>query len=223
MTTTVVIPTKNESIGVKEVLPKVDLNWADEWFLVDNHSTDGTIEEATKLGFKVIQQTGKGLSNAYREGVELSHSENILFFHPDGNCKPEYIPKLIKKMDGGDYDIVQISRFGKNGISEDDTIITAFGNRMFTFLVNVFFGGKLTDSLFGFKIIKKQTFQRLCLDGESLTLEQQISVKSCKYHLKTFEIDGIEPKRVGGEAKMKPLHTGYALSKQIIKEFIFWN
>ena len=77
---------------------------------------------------------------------------------------------------------------------------------------NVFFGGKLTDSLFGFKIIKKQTFQRLCLDGESLTLEQQISVKSCKYHLKTFEIDGIEPKRIGGEAKMKPLYTGYALS-----------
>ncbi len=122
MTTTVVIPTKNESIGIKEVLPKVDLNWADEWFLVDNHSTDGTIEEATKLGFKVIQQTGKGLSNAYREGVELSHSENVLFFHPDGNCKPEYIPKLIKKMDEGDYDIVQISRFGKNGISEDDTM-----------------------------------------------------------------------------------------------------
>ena len=223
MTTTVVIPTKNESTGVKEVLPKVDLNWADEWFLVDNHSTDGTIEEATKLGFKVIQQTGKGLSNAYREGVELSHSENILFFHPDGNCKPEYIPKLIKKMDGGDYDIVQISRFGKNGISVDDTIITAFGNRMFTFLVNVFFGGKLTDTLFGFKIIKKQTFQNLRLDGEFLTLEQQMSIKSCKYHLKTFEIDGIEPKRIGGEAKMKPLYTGYALSKQIIKEFIFWK
>jgi hypothetical protein len=50
-----------------------------------------------------------------------------------------------------------------------------------------------------------------------------MSIKSCKYHLKTFEIDGIEPKRIGGEAKMKPLYTGYALSKQIIKEFIFWS
>ena len=223
MTTTVLIPTKNELMGIKEILPKLDLNWADEWFLIDGHSTDGTVEEATKLGFKVIQQTGKGLSNAYREGVAIAGSENVLFFSPDGNAEPSYIPKLIKKMDEGDYDIVQISRFGKKGMSEDDTIITGFGNRMFTFLVNVFFGGNLTDSLFGFKIIKKQTFQRLCLDGESLTLEQQMSVKSCKYHLKTFEIDGIEPKRIGGEAKMKPLHTGYALSKQIIKEFIFWN
>ena len=119
-------------------------------------------------------------------------------------------------------DIVQISRFGKNGISEDDTLITAFGNRMFTFLVNVFFGGKLSDSLFGFKIIKKDVFNNLNLDGEFLTLEQQMSIKSSKYNLKVFEIDGREPKRIGGEAKMKPLQTGFALSKQIIKEFIRW-
>ena len=60
------------------------------------------------------------------------------------------------------------------------------------------------------------------LDGEFLTLEQQMSIKSCKYNLKIYEIDGKEPKRIGGEAKMKPLDTGYALSKQIIKEFIRW-
>ena len=223
MSTTVIIPTKNEVIGVEKILPQVKKEWADEWIVMDGNSKDGTVDAAKKLNFNVIQQTGKGAGNACREGVKHAHSENVLFFSPDGNCKPEYIPKLIKKMDGGDYDIVQISRFGKNGISEDDTIITAFGNRMFTFLVNVFFGGKLTDTLFGFKIIKKQTFQNLRLDGEFLTLEQQMSIKSCKYHLKTFEIDGIEPKRIGGEAKMKPLYTGYALSKQIIKEFIFWS
>ena len=89
-------------------------------------------------------------------------------------------------------------------------------------LVNVFFGGKLTDSLFGFKIVKKKIFQDLNLDADFLTLEQQMSIKSCKYNLKIYEIDGKEPKRIGGEAKMKPLDTGYALSKQIIKEFIKW-
>ena len=197
MTTTVIIPTKNEVIGIREILPKVDHNWANEWFIIDGNSDDGTIEEAGKLGFKVIQQTGRGLSNAYREGVEIANSENILFFSPDGNAVPNDIPKLIKKMYEGNYDIVQISRFGKNGFSEDDTLLTAFGNRMFTFLVNVFFGGKLTDSLFGFKIIKKQVFQNLKLDGASLTLEQQVSIKSCKFHLKIAEIDGREPKRIG--------------------------
>jgi glycosyltransferase involved in cell wall biosynthesis len=222
MTTSVIIPTKNEVVGIKKILTNIDRSWADEWFLIDGNSDDGTVDEAKKLGFEVIQQTGKGLSNAYREGVNYATCTNILFFSPDGNAEPNDIPKLIKKMSDENCDIVQISRFGKNGISEDDTVITAFGNRMFTFLVNVFFGGKLTDSLFGFKIIKKSVFQSLNLDGEFLTLEQQMSIKSCKYNLKILEIDGREPKRIGGEAKMKPIQTGFALSKQIIKEFIHW-
>ena len=223
MSTTIIIPTKNEVKGIKTILPKLNKEWADEWLVIDGKSTDGTIEEAEKLGFKVIQQNGNGLGDAYREGVKNSHSENVLFFSPDGNCIPDDIPKLIKKRDEGDYDIVQISRFGKKGTSEDDTLITGFGNRMFTFLVNVFFGGKFTDALFGFKIIKKNIFENLKLDGEFLTLEQQISIKSCKKHLKTFEIDGIEPKRIGGEAKMRPLTTGGQLSYQTIREFIHWN
>jgi len=223
MSTTIIIPTKNEVKGVKSVLPKLNKEWADEWLVIDAKSTDGTIEEAEKLGFKVIQQKGKGLGDAYREGVKNSHYENVLFFSPDGNAEPTYIPKLIKKMNEGDYDLLQISRFRKEGHSDDDTPITAFGNRMFTFLVNVFFGGKFTDALFGFKIIKKKIFEEMNLDGQFLTLEQQMSIKSIKLNLKVAEIGGIEPKRIGGETKMTPLTTGGQLSYQIIKEFIHWN
>ena len=32
---------------------------------------------ATELGFKVIQQRGKGLGDAYRHGVEIASSNNI--------------------------------------------------------------------------------------------------------------------------------------------------
>ena len=184
MSTTVIIPTKNEVIGVEKILPQVKKEWADEWIVMDGNSKDGTVDAAKKLNFNVIQQTGKGAGNACREGVKHAHSENVLFFHPDGNCKPEYIPKLIKKLEEGNYDVVQISRFGKSGSSDDDDLITSFGNRMFTFLVNVFFGGHLTDSLYGYKIIKKKVFQDVNLDAEGLTLEQQISIKSSKFGLK---------------------------------------
>ena len=34
MTTTVIIPTKNEVIGIREILPKVDHNWANDWFII---------------------------------------------------------------------------------------------------------------------------------------------------------------------------------------------
>ena len=222
MSTSIIIPTMNEIIGIQHTLTKVDRNWAEEWIVIDNNSNDGTPEKAKKMGFTVINQTGDGLGDAYRQAVKYASGENILFFSPDGNALPEDIPKLIKKMNDGDYDIVQISRFGKNGKSEDDTLVTAFGNRMFTFIANCFFGGKLTDTLFGFKIIKKRVFEEIKLDGEFLTLEQQMSIKSMKKKLKITEIDGVEPKRIGGEAKMKPLTTGSQLSLQLIKEFIFW-
>jgi len=222
MSTSIIIPTMNEIIGIQHTLTKVDRNWAEEWIVIDNNSNDGTPVEAKKMGFTVINQTGDGLGDAYRQAVKYASGENILFFSPDGNALPEDIPKLIEKMNDGNYDIVQISRFGKNGKSEDDTLVTAFGNRMFTFIANCFFGGKLTDTLFGFKIIKKRVFEEIKLDGEFLTLEQQMSIKSMKKKLKITEIDGVEPKRIGGEAKMKPLTTGSQLSLQLIKEFIFW-
>ena len=223
MSTTVIIPTKNEVIGVGKILPQLNKEWADEWIVMDGNSKDGTVDAAKKLNFNIIQQKGNGLANACREGVKHAHSENVLFFHPDGNCKPEYIPKLIKKLEEGNYDVVQISRFGKFGSSDDDDFLTAFGNRMFTFLVNIFFGGHLTDVLYGYKIIRKKTFQDLNLDAEFLTLEQQICIKSSKFGLKIVEIDGNEPARIGGERKMIPHIVGSHLSYQIIKEFIFWK
>lgn len=223
MSVTVVIPTLNEIDGIKAILPKIQKKWADEWFIIDGGSIDGTIEEAKKYGFKVVHQKSNGLGAGYREAVKLAKSDYVLFFHPDGNCIPEDIVRLIEKTYEGDYDLVQISRFGYGGVSIDDTPLTSFGNHMFTFLVNTFFGGRLTDALFGFKIIKKKIFQSLELDGEFQTAEQQVSIRVLKRKLNICEIGGVEPKRIGGEAKMKPLTTGAALSIQIIKEFIFWK
>ena len=174
------------------------------------------------MGFEVVHQHNKGEGNACRLGVEKTNSDYIMFFSPDGNDEPESILKLIKKIEEG-YDIVHISRFGKASDSEDAGIIDNFGNRMFAFLVNVFFGGHLTDALYGYKIIKKKVFQDLNLDAEFLTLEQQICIKSSKFGLKIAEIDGNEPSRIGGERKMIPHIVGSQLSYQIIKEFIFWK
>ena len=54
------IPVTHFLHGVTHILPQVNLEWADEWIVEDGNSTDGTIEEAKKLGFDVIQQKGDG-------------------------------------------------------------------------------------------------------------------------------------------------------------------
>ena len=222
MSVTVIIPTLNEIVGIKKIVPKLKKEWADEWLFVDGGSKDGTIEEIRQFGFRVILQKGIGLTDAYNEGIKQTTSDYVLFFSPDGNNQPDDIPKLIKKIEEG-YDLVQISRFGKNSHSEDAGIIDRFGNKMFTFLVNIFFGGKITDSLNGFKIIKKNILYTLNLDAYIGSYEEQLCIRAIKKKLKIFEIDSIEPKRIGDKRKMRPIYTGYNLSRQIIKEFFFWK
>ena len=221
MSTAIIILTLDEIDGVKAIVPKLNKDWAEEIIFVDGGSKDGTIEEAKKLGFEVIHQNNRGEGNACRIGVQKTNSDFIMFFSPDGNDEPEEIPKMINKISEG-FDIVHISRFGKHSESRDAGPIDRFGNRMFTFLVNVFFGGHYSDALNGFRIIRRDIMLKLKTDAQYLNIEQQICIRAAKKNLKVFEIDGREPKRIGGERKMKPIPTGVSLSAQIIKEYIYW-
>ena len=221
MSTAVIILTLDEIDGVRAILPKLNKDWAEEIIFVDGGSKDGTIEEAKKLGFEVIHQNNRGEGNACRIGVEKTNSDFVMFFSPDGNDEPEEIPKMINKISEG-FDIVHISRFGKYSESRDAGPFDRFGNRMFTFLVNVFFGGYYSDALNGFRIIRRDIMLKLKTDAQHLNIEQQICIRAAKKGYKVFEIDGREPNRIGGQRKMKPLPTGASLSWQIIKEFIFW-
>ena len=51
---------------------------------------------------------------------------------------PEKLPDLIKKMEEGN-EMVIVSRYKDGAKSYDDTLISGFGNWMFTKLVNIFF------------------------------------------------------------------------------------
>ena len=53
MTTALIILTLNEVDGFKEIMPHVKREWVDELIVIDGGSTDGTIEEAKKMGFNV--------------------------------------------------------------------------------------------------------------------------------------------------------------------------
>ena len=172
MSVIVFVLTLDEIDGTSIIMPQVKKEWADEIVFVDGGSTDGTIEKAAELGFRVIHQKNKGEGNACRVGTDATKSDYVMFFSPDGNDVPEDIPKLIEKTKEG-HDVVHISRFGPNSQSDDANWLEYFGNKMFTFLVNTFFGGTYTDALNGFRIIKRSIWDELKTDAQYLNIEQQ--------------------------------------------------
>ena len=222
MSVIVFVLTLDEIEGVSQIMPRIKKEWADRIIFVDGGSTDGTIEKAKELGFEVINQHNKGEGNACRVGTDATESDFVMFFSPDGNDEPEDIPRLIKKSKEG-YDVVHISRFGKRSVSNDANWLERFGNNMFTFLVNSFFGGNYTDALNGFRIIKRSIWDKLKTDAQYLNIEQQICIRLTKLKIPIYEIEGNEPARIGGERKMRPLITGAQLSYQILKEFAYWK
>ncbi len=222
MSISLIILTLNEIEGVKIMIPKVKQEWADEIVLVDGGSTDGTIEEVKRLGLQIIHQKTKGHGGAILDGVKGTSSDTIVIWSPDGNHEVEEIPRLIEKIKEG-YDQVIISRFGKGSVNLDAGILETFGNKMFTAIVNILFGGNLTDILNESRIITRKAFMELNFDAFDMTSTQQMSIRGLKRKQKITEIVGNEGKRIGGTRKMRPFYVGKLLSKQIIKEFIFWK
>ncbi len=217
MKITLFVPTLNEIEGMKAVMPRVKREWVDEILVLDGNSTDGTIEYARAQGYRVVMQKSKGITNAYREGLQVAEGDMIVAFSPDGNSLPEAIPALIQKMKEG-YDMVIGSRYLNGAKSEDDDPVTAFGNWMFTAMINICFGGHYTDSLVMLRAFKRDIVNKLHIDVPRAGMEPILSIRCAKEKLKVAEISASEPKRIGGIRKMNPLLNGMDILRLIFAE-----
>lgn len=125
-------------------------------------------------------------------------------------------------MDEG-FDMVIASRFMKNAHNEEDdqTIkLRKWANQAFTFLANVFWRGRLTDSINGYRIITKKAFESLRLDGEGFVIEYQMSIRALKLKLRICEIPTYESIRIAGKSGSWAVPTGIQFVIQLLKELL---
>ncbi|CAB1082067.1 hypothetical protein D1AOALGA4SA_9705 [Olavius algarvensis Delta 1 endosymbiont] len=208
----------DEIDGMQAIMPRIKKEWCDQIVVVDGGSTDGTFGYARDQGYDVFVQQGQGSGAAFREGMERVTGDIVIPFSPDGNSDPERIPHLVAKLKEG-YDLVVCSRYLQWASSDDDDLVTAFGNKMFTGLVNLLFSGQLTDLLVMYRAFRKDIVKELGARSPTDAWGTEIMLKALKKKLKITEIPGNEPARIGGERKMKPLKNGFLELQMIFKEF----
>lgn len=218
---TLCILTWNEIDAIKQVLPQIDQSLFDQVLVIDGNSTDGTIEWCREQGLEVFVQKLNGLRQAYQEAIPHIRSEYMITFSPDGNSVADRLPPLVEKLREG-YDMVIVSRYLDDAESEDDDIVTSFGNWLFTRIVNILHGGSYTDVMVMYRGYRTRLLRDLGLDGDAgfvfaerlffcrIGMEPLLSVRAARAKLKIGEIPGDEPKRIGGERKLQIVRWGFA-------------
>ena len=232
-TVTFMVVTMNEFEGMREIMPRIDTRYVDQIIVVDGGSTDGTIEYAKEQGYEVYVQKKKGIRHAYMEAYPLLRGDIVVTFSPDGNSIPELLGPLVDKMCEG-YDMVIVARYAEDAKSEDDDLITAFGNWLFTNTINLLHGGSYTDAMVIYRAWKRQMFVDLDMHlhesyrteklfGTVMGCEPLLSVRAAKRKLRVSEIPGDEPPRIGGERKLQVVRWGLAYMTQVWLETVSWR
>lgn len=234
MNTTLLVLTLNEIVGMKVIMPQIQPDWFDQILIIDGGSTDGTVEWAREQGYSVYIQKQKGIRFAYLEILSQIKGDVVLTFSPDGNCAPEAIPLILEKMAEG-YDLVIGSRYLGNAKSDDDGLVTGFGNWLFTKTVNYLHGGQFTDAMVIYRAFKRDLIYELDLDKEEsyrlpeklfftvISWEPLMSVRAAKRKKAITEVPVGEPARIGGEAKVQIIRWGGAYYFQFLRELWFWR
>ena len=179
---TIVIPAKYESESLPIVLSQfTDKNY--EILVVLEKSDFKTIEAIKNKNCKIIYQTKKGFGNALIEGINNSKTDFFCIFNADGSMEIKEIDLMLKKIKNSNCDIIFASRYEKDSKSDDDTIVTWFGNKIFTLLGRIFFSLNISDILYTFVLGKTTKVKDLDLKQDDFRFCVELPIKAKKKKL----------------------------------------
>jgi glycosyltransferase involved in cell wall biosynthesis len=113
----VVMPAHNAARTLERTVSGIPDGWVDEIILVDDKSSDDTVEVARRLpqNLHVLWHPhnvgyGGNQKTCYLQALQRD-ADVVIMLHPDGQYEPGIIPKLVEPIVAGEADIVLGSRF----------------------------------------------------------------------------------------------------------------
>jgi glycosyltransferase involved in cell wall biosynthesis len=153
----VVMPALNAGRTLMQTVSAVPREWADDMILVDDKSTDDTIEVASSLPLHVVWHPhnvgyGGNQKTCYLYALQTG-ADVVVMLHPDGQYEPTLIPQLVEPILRGQADLVLGSRLAVRGMARAGgmPLYKYVANRFLTTLENAVMGTKLTDLHTGYR------------------------------------------------------------------------
>lgn len=219
----VIIPAKNESATIKDVIAGVK-PYADELLVIDGHSTDTTREVSENIGAHVVLDHGKGKGDGIRVGIQKATGDILVFIDADGSHDPNDIPKLVKPILEKNVDMVIGSRMtgGSDELTGDiSRFIRMTGSHILLLMINYRWNVRLTDCQNGFRAIKADVARKINLQENIHTIEEEMVMKCLKNQYIVFEVPSHEYERRYGSSSLNLIGTWYRFGWCIFKNYFF--
>ena len=165
----IIVPFYNEKENLKKLILKlkdttIGLKNKFEFILVDDGSTDGSLEEVKKVkskDLKIISLVRNfGQTAAIMAGIDNAKGEILVLMDGDGQNDPSDIPKLLEMIESG-YDVVSGWRFTRN-----DGFFRVFLSKIANNFLSFFLNLKLNDYGCTLKAYKRNVIENVKLYGE---------------------------------------------------------
>jgi glycosyltransferase involved in cell wall biosynthesis len=214
-----IIPSKNEQECLEKTLLEIlNYSFINEIIIIVDSNKDNSIKIAKKFNVKVIIQKKAGYGSAIIEGFNHAKNKYACIFNADYSFNPKSLKKMINKT--SKYQFIFGSRYIKNGSSEDDTLVTYIGNKIFTLLSRQLLKIKLSDVLFTYVLCNVKNFKKLDLKNNDFRfcIELPYNIKKNNYNY--TEISTKERRRFAGKKKVNNFKDGFLILLEIFKNLI---
>lgn len=213
MMISILIPMFNEQENAKRIVPELipimdNLREAYEILIIDDGSTDRTVEEAKKIirktrNIRLIQhQKNKGLGCAVRTGINEAKGDIIIALDADFTFHPRQIPNLVKEYKKTNADCVIGSHLLKEGNAKDVIGYRLLLSKIVNIMYRILLAKKITSISSIFRLYKAESVKELNLISTGFNINAEILFKLIKKKKNVREIPAELTTRIYGKSKL---------------------